>query len=80
MKLIFIMVGLFLTSCQTTKYVEKYSEPVRQGVWAAKDANDAGRFDLSTKYNNELTRLIPAPENRIKIETIYESDGKEVVK
>lgn len=69
MRNIFLLItlSLFLSGCQTTKFIEKYSEPLSQSVWATSDGIDAGRFDLAAKYSKLSTQLVPPPKERIQI-------------
>lgn len=78
-KIVTFLSCILLSGCQSTRYIEHYSEPVKEGVYAVNDGIHNGRFDLAQKYSDSLTRLVPAPDNRIKIEPVFESDGKDYV-
>lgn len=46
------------------------SEAVRRGIYAARDASDAGRFDLSDRYLHDTARLVPPPKTPIHIRPV----------
>jgi hypothetical protein len=68
-----IFLFLFLISgCTSTssKNQKKKAELISQSVYATSDSIKAQRYDLASKYSEESTKLILAPQKRIKIEQI----------
>lgn len=60
--------SLGLTACNPDAIVvEKYSETVSQGLYAAGDALIHGRIDLAELYILNLEKIIPIPKGRISI-------------
>jgi hypothetical protein len=70
-KLIFVLLlSLGLCSCDPL-VVEKTSETLSRGVYAAADALSVGNVPLASQYLDNVEKLVPAPKNRIKITPIY---------
>lgn len=69
-----MVVGFFLSSCGT-QYLEKNSEALSQGVYAADDSISSNRFDLAKVYVQQVKRLVTPPQKRIKIDTVVSKDG-----
>lgn len=74
MKTLVILFCLASLGCQSTRYIEKTSEPLQKAVWGAKDSADVSRYDLVVKYVDEAAKLVPPPieDKRIKIHPLYE--------
>lgn len=67
MRLALFITLIFLTGCAYKPVVEEKNEQLSTAVYAAYDASEVGRFDLSTIYLSESIRLIAPPEKRVKI-------------
>ena len=71
MKKYLFLTLLLLSGCNTPRYIEKYSEPLKQAAYANNDSLVQARVDLAWHYSNELTKIIPPPKNRIVIKPLY---------
>lgn len=67
-----------LVGCQTTRYIERTSQPLSQTTWATFDSIENGRIDLAEYYSSQTLKLVPAPKNRIVINPVYTEDNKEI--
>ena len=65
-------VALCVGGCSNTPFVHRDSgnELVRQGVYATRDAIDAGRFDQADDYSAQTVKLVPPPRRRIIVRPI----------
>ena len=71
-------VFLVFVSCAATQ--EKRNEAVSRGVYAVHDSLERGRPELAKSYSRELTKIVPAPKDRIPVAPVAPSTPKEAKK
>lgn len=65
-RLFLILFALFFcVGCSST--LQKQSKLLSKTVYAAQEAANKGRFDLSKKYLDEAVKLTPPPKDKIKV-------------
>jgi len=75
LKIVTLLSLSFLTSCTSTKYIEKQSEPLKQAVYGVNDSLKEARVDLAWFYSNETTKLVGPPLKRLLIKPLYETNS-----
>lgn len=75
MNKLWLLLPLLLLGCAGP--VARQSEFIRQGVYAVGDSIDKKRFDLASKYSEELKRVVPPPDKRIEISEFSIQTGVE---
>ena len=77
-----VMLILFGTaSCAQKEFVEKQSKALSVSVYATKDSFDAGRFDLTTAYLDDVVKIVTPPNitDRIKIQSVVVNNQRKLI-
>jgi predicted DNA binding CopG/RHH family protein len=72
--LLLLLLLTLVVGCQTL-YMEKNSNALSEGVYAADESMTANRFDLAKKYVQQIKRLVLPPKKKLKVESVISRDG-----